>query len=291
MDDKVDVMCIGHIDKGRIVVEGDRMDTTGGAIYYGGVVLRKLGLKIAVLTRLAEKDSGLLGELKAAGADIYPILTEETTGVENIIPDRNSDKRACYSLGFAGTFSVEDIPPVDARLYYVGSIVPNEVDFPFLREIASRGPLAVDAQGFIRKEVNNELISEGWGQARDMLPLIHYLKVDNHEASVVTGEKDRYKAAKMLRDWGAREIVLTHQDGVMLQTGDEEVEKPFRPRSLAGRTGRGDSCFSAYLGRRLLGDPPEMATKFAAALTTLKLERPGPFRSSVEEVRRVMRTN
>jgi len=288
MNRQVDVLCIGHIDKGRIVIKGERTDATGGAIYYGGMVLRKLGLRIAVLTRVAKQDLALLDELKAAGAEIFPILTEETTGIENIIPDCNSDQRTCYSLGFAGTFMVEDIPAVDARVYYVGTIVPGEVDLPFLNEIASHGPLALDAQGLLRKEVNGELVSDHWEQARDILPLIYYLKVDNREAAAVTGETDRYKAAKILRDWGAKEVVLTHQQGVMVQIGNEVVESPFRARSLAGRTGRGDSCFSCYFGRRLLGDSPAQAVRFAAALTTLKLEEPGPFRRDLSEVVKMM---
>ncbi len=289
MNKQVDVLCIGHIDNSRIVVEGKRTDATGGAIHYGGMVLRKLGLKIAVLTRVARQDLGLLDELKAAGAEIYSVITEETTAIENVIPDRNSDQRTCYLLGFAGTFRVEDIPAVDARVYYVGTIVPGEIDVAFLNEIASRGPLAVDAQGFLRKEVNGELISDRWEQARDILPLIYYLKVDNREAATVTGETDRYKAAKILRDWGAKEVVLTHQQGVMVQIGNEVVESPFRSRSFAGRTGRGDSCFSSYFGRRLLGDSPAQAVQFAAALTTLKLEEPGPFRRDLSEVVEMMR--
>ncbi len=288
MNRQVDVLCIGHIDKGRIVVEGKRTDATGGAIHYGGMVLRKLGLKIAVLTRVAKEDLGLLDELKAAGAEIYPVITEETTAVENVIPDRNSDQRTCYSLGFAGTFRVEEIPAVDARVYYVGTIVPGEIDIAFINEIASRGPLAVDAQGFLRKNVHGEFVNDRWEQAREILPLIHYLKVDNREAATVTGETDRYKAAKIFHDWGANEVVLTHQQGVMVQIGDEVVEAPFRPRSLAGRTGRGDSCFSSYFGRRLLGDSPAQAVQFAAALTTLKLEEPGPFRRDLSDVVEMM---
>jgi len=288
MNRQVDVLCIGHIDKGIIVVEGNRTDATGGAIHYGGMVLRKLGLKIAVLTRVAKQDLGLLDELEAAGAEIYPVITEETTAVENVIPDRNSDQRTCYLLGFAGMFRVEDIPAVDARVYYVGTIVPGEIDLAFLNEIAAHGPLAVEAQGFLRKDVNGELVSDRWEQAREILPLIHYLKVDNREAATVTGETDRYKAAKILRDWGAKEVVLTHQQGVMVQIDDEVVEAPFHPRSLAGRTGRGDSCFSSYFGRRLLGDSPAQAVQFAAALTTLKLEEPGPFRGDLSDVVEMM---
>jgi len=71
---------------------------------------------------------------------------------------------------------------------------------------------------------------------------------------------------------------------VLVFAGGEFHEAPFRPRDMAGRTGRGDTCFASYLGRRLLGDPPGEATRFAAALTTLKLERPGPFQGSLEEV-------
>jgi sugar/nucleoside kinase (ribokinase family) len=82
--------------------------------------------------------------------------------------------------------------------------------------------------------------------------------------------------------------VLTHQEGVLVLAEGRFYEAPFRPRSLAGRTGRGDTCFASYLGRRLLGDDPERATRFAAALTTLKLEQPGPFRGSLADVERLL---
>jgi len=279
-----DVLAIGHVTRDHNII-GDKAEVSpGGAVYYGGMTLLALGLRVMVITRLKEEDFGLLDGLKGAGAVVHAVAAPETSGIENFHPDPNSDKRICHLLGFAGPFQIVDILPVKARLYYIGTVVPGEVDLPFLKEIASRGPLAVDAQGFLRKEVNKELIADRWDQARDVLPLIHYLKVDNREAATVTGETDRYKAAKILRDWGAKEVVLTHQGGVMVQIGDEVVEAPFHPRSLAGRTGRGDTCFSSYFGRRLLGDSPAQAVRFAAALTTLKLEEPGPFRRSLDEV-------
>jgi sugar/nucleoside kinase (ribokinase family) len=60
-------------------------------------------------------------------------------------------------------------------------------------------------------------------------------------------------------------------------------QAPFTPRSLAGRTGRGDTCFASYLGKRLSVSPQE-ATRFAAAITTLKQERPGPWRGEIADV-------
>ncbi len=58
-------------------------------------------------------------------------------------------------------------------------------------------------------------------------------------------------------------------------------------RSLAGRTGRGDTCFATYVGRRLSASPEE-ATRLAAAVTTLKQERPGPWRGTLAQVEAVL---
>ena len=59
---------------------------------------------------------------------------------------------------------------------------------------------------------------------------------------------------------------------------------PLTPRTLNGRTGRGDTLFCSYLARRTQGDEPFKALQFAAALVSLKLEAPGPFRGSLEDV-------
>ncbi len=57
----------------------------------------------------------------------------------------------------------------------------------------------------------------------------------------------------------------------------------FKSRCLDGRTGRGDACFSTYLGKRLTVSP-EQACRYAAAVTTLKQEQAGPWRGSVDDV-------
>ena len=57
------------------------------------------------------------------------------------------------------------------------------------------------------------------------------------------------------------------------------------PRNLSGRSGRGDTIFSAYITERLsYGIPQALLT--AAALVSLKMETPGPFmgdRADVEK--------
>jgi sugar/nucleoside kinase (ribokinase family) len=57
----------------------------------------------------------------------------------------------------------------------------------------------------------------------------------------------------------------------------------FSNSNISGRTGRGDTTFSAYLSWRLNHDPKE-SLKFAAALVSIKMETPGPFKGTLEDV-------
>jgi len=74
---------------------------------------------------------------------------------------------------------------------------------------------------------------------------------------------------------------------VLVYAGEQAYEVAFTPRSMDGRTGRGDTCFATYVGKRLSASLEE-ACRFAAAVTTLKMERPGPFRGTLAEVETMM---
>ena len=91
------------------------------------------------------------------------------------------------------------------------------------------------------------------------------------------------KAARIIASWGPREVVITHADGVMVYADEKLFEVPFVIKALKGRTGRGDTCISAYLAARLKLSPGD-ASKFAAAMTSLKLEKEGPFDGSYQDV-------
>ncbi|MCK5768055.1 MAG: ribokinase, partial [Candidatus Atribacteria bacterium] len=54
-------------------------------------------------------------------------------------------------------------------------------------------------------------------------------------------------------------------------------------QNLSGRTGRGDTCFSAYITERK-DKKIEEALLFASALVSLKMEKPGPFKGTRDEV-------
>jgi sugar/nucleoside kinase (ribokinase family) len=172
----------------------------------------------------------------------------------------------------------------------VSSIIAGEVDLSLLTWLAQRGPVAIDIQGFVRVREKGNLIFRQWPDIKEGLSHVTYLKVDRAEAELLTGLTDMRAAVHRLADYGPREIVLTQSSGVTVFADGRAYQAPFTPRSLVGRTGRGDTCFAAYLGQRLTA-PPEVATRVAAAVTTLKQERPGPWRGSLADVETLLESD
>lgn len=279
----VDIAVIGHFAKDTLVVRGSEEVSSGGSVYYGAIALRRLGLRVAVVTRLAKTDFSRLDELKEMSILVFAQPAEETSGIRNVYLSTNMDRRHCTPLGFAGPFRLADVPPLEAKIWLIGPIMAGEVDIPFVRAIAERGPVALDVQGFVRVRKEKELVFRDWPEKTEGLSYVHFLKADDVEAQVLTGKADLREAAKELASYGPRELVLTHAGGVLVYADGVEYEAPFTPRELKGRTGRGDTCFAAYLAWRLTSSPAE-ACRFAALVTTLKMEAPGPFRGFPDEM-------
>lgn len=284
----VDIAVIGHFAKDKIIVRGEEWVSSGGSVYYGAIALRRMGLRVAVITRLRQDDFGLLDELSDEGILVFAQPAEQTSGIENTYFTDDMDRRLCKPLGFAGPFRSEDMPDIQAKTFLVGPIMAGEVDIPLLRTLSSKGAVALDAQGFVRVREGEALVFKDWPQKQEGLALVDVLKVDTAEAEVLTGQTDVRQAMRELAAYGPREIVLTRPQGVLVYAGGEYHQAPFVPREVRGRTGRGDTCFAGYLGRRLTADPEE-ACRLAAAMASLKLEQPGPFRGSVEDVERAVK--
>ena len=287
-DNPVDIAIIGHFARDKLVFRGQEEISPGGSVYYGAIALRRIGARVAVITRLREADAPMLDELRAESIRVYAQPSEQTSGIENVYFTDDMDRRICKPLGFAGPFRLEELPDIEARLFFVGPIMAGEVDLPLIRELAKRGPVALDAQGFVRVREGDDLVFRDWPDKEEGLAHVDFLKVDSAEAEVLTKKADIREAVRELAAHGPKEIVLTHAAGVLVYAEGRFHEAPFQPRAIKGRTGRGDTCFATYLGKRL-SSPPQEACRFSAALTSLKLERPGPFRGSVEDVERLLR--
>jgi sugar/nucleoside kinase (ribokinase family) len=284
-----DIAFLGHYTKDTIVSPHETKTVRGGAFYYGAHVVVKMGLKAAVITRLAEEDFDVVEDLSRIGVEVFAQPTAQSTSLKLVYSTQNLDHRTVYNVGFAGPFTPAEVVPVQARAFHIGASVRGEVPLEVIEALARKeAMISLDVQGFVRVNRRGELAYEDWPEAAQVLELVDVLKADSVEAEVLTGTSDLQEAARTLSEFGPSEVVLTHGEGVLVCADGHFYAAPFRTREMKGRTGRGDTCIAAYLGKRLTA-PPAEATIWAAALTSLKMEREGPFNREIKEVEKLIR--
>ena len=282
-----DILMIGNFAKDKLIVDGVEEIASGGGVYYGSVVVKRLGCKVAVITRLHPDDFDRLQELRDEGVEVFATPAEGTSGIANYYQSADMERRICKPIGFGGEYTLEQIPDLSSKVIMLTPLFAGEIDLQLLHDLAKRAPVGLDVQGFIRVPVDDGLDFRPWGEMEEGLRVVTYLKVDRAEAEFLTGIADLRKAAEKLHSMGPREIVLTESSGVTVFANGDFYTAPFNPRSLQGRTGRGDTCFSTYIATRLTRDPAE-ACRWAGVVTSLKQEIPGPWKGSAEEVARLL---
>ncbi|MBQ9512365.1 MAG: ribokinase, partial [Lachnospiraceae bacterium] len=171
------------------------------------------------------------------------------------------------------------------KVFHFAGLIKGDFEDEMIRVLSERAKVALDVQGILRDAdlETGSMDYHDWDAKKTYLPYVTYLKTDAAEAEILTGLTDRKEAAKQMAEWGAKEIMITHHDEVLVYDGKDFYTCPLKPRSLAGRTGRGDTTFSAYITERQRAGIQE-ALNFAAQLVSLKMETPGPFKGSREDV-------
>ena len=278
-----DLVMIGNFAKDLLIVDGVEETASGGGVYYGGIAASRLGLRVAVVTRLHPNDFARLDELRDEGVTVFATPAEGTSGIANYYQSANMETRICKPIGFGGKYRLEDIPDLQTKAIMLSPLYAGEIDLPLLRMLSKRAPVGLDIQGFIRVPVEDRLEFRIWPDLAEGLKNLTYLKLDKAEAEYLTGLPDLHAAAEQLHAYGVEEVILTQTTGVTVYANGQFHTAPFTPRSLAGRTGRGDTCFATYIARRLT-DSAENACRWAGAVTTLKQETPGPWMGSLENV-------
>ena len=283
-----DIAFLGHYTKDTIIsAEGTRF-VDGGAFNYGSHLAIRMGLKVAAITRLAQEDFHVVDELKKLGVEVFAKATPHSTCLRLEYPTSNVDERILYITSSAGPFTPSEVKEISSRAFVIGASVRGEVSLNVIEELRKKETLiAADVQGFIRIAREGKLVFEEWTEKEKILAEVDILKTDAVEAELLTAQKDIRVAAKMLADFGPKEIVLTHREGLLVYGSGHFYEARFYPEKLVGRSGRGDTCIASYVARRL-NAPPSEATVWAAAVTSLKLEAEGPFRRDIHEVERLI---
>ncbi len=284
-----DFVTVGNYTKDTIVSAAGTRYVDGGGYSYAARAARLLGIRVAAITRRAAEDAGVTAPLSDVGIDVYAYDSPSSTLMRLEYPTANVDERILSVRGVADPIGPEHFEGIEAHIFLITASIRGEVSAATVRALKARSQrLALDVQGFVRVvSAEGRLQYASWPERDRVLGMTDILKTDAVEAEFLTGSADIHEAARILAALGPGEIVLTHKDGLLVLAEGREYEAPFRPEELRGRSGRGDTCVGSYASRRLEADPAE-ATRWAAALTSLKLEAEGPIQRSRADVDRLL---
>ena len=280
-----DITLIGNYTKDKIVTPREIKYVDGGGFNYGAHAAIALGAKTAAITRLKKEDKHVVDNLTNIGIDAFPTYTDCSTHIELIYPTDDFDERTLVMPKSAGSFSSEQFKDIKSKIFLVNASVRDEFKIQTLIDLEKkRSLIGIDLQGFIRTiDKKNILVNSLWNEKKEALELTHYLKADGVEAEFLTGESDLVAAAKVLRSFGPKEVIITHKNGVLVYDGKNIYQEPFILDKIVGRSGRGDTCGASYVYKRLSLEPKE-AIKWAAAATSLKMESDTPLKNTYKEI-------
>lgn len=285
MSKHYDVLVIGPVSLDHnIDYLGNERKEVGGAVVASGFAAARSGNATALFTKLNPADADVEARFAGSGADLYWSPSKATCSIRNQYFTADKEKRACTSMGVCDPFRFEELPKIDTSIYHFAGLVYGDFDGELFAEASRHGKVAVDVQCLLRHvEPDKTMAFHDWTEKKQYLPYIDYLKTDAAEAEILTGLTDRAEAAKLLYSWGAKEVLITHNTEVLAYDGKQIYTCPIKARNLSGRTGRGDTTFAGYITERQRAGVEE-ALLYCTALVSLKMETPGPFQGSRQDV-------
>ena len=121
LDIKFDIAFVGHYTKDTIVTPQETRTVHGGAFRYGAYVVAQMGLKAAVVTRLAREDFEVVEDLTRLGVEVLAKPTAQSTRLRLVYPTADLDRRSISMESYAGAFTLAEVAPVQARFFHIGA--------------------------------------------------------------------------------------------------------------------------------------------------------------------------
>ena len=289
---KYNITFIGHMCYDEIVpFKGQTTVSPGSAVLCGAMVAGRIGRDVAVITKMSPKDSAILKPMEDVGIDTVLLPSEETTYMRVEHPSEDVDVRNMYQFKNAGFIAFDELPEFESKCVHLAGITDREFTLELIDALKNKPvSLSADMQSFVRQvdPGTREIHFKDVPNKKELVSKLDRVKFDKVEAKLLTGYDDIEKAAIEIAAWGANEVVVTQAQGVLARAGGQTFYEKFSNKSIVGRTGRGDTTFAAYISRRLSHDVAE-SLKFSAALVSIKMESPGPFKATLEDVLERMR--
>jgi sugar/nucleoside kinase (ribokinase family) len=279
-----DLVLVGAISKDENIYTGWKERSIGGAVTYGAFSAKRSGSNVAVVTKLAREDYHLLDVFCDEQIPVWVFPSNRTTAIRNVYHSSDKESRTCTCLAAADAFTPENLPLLSTKIIHAAALIKGEIPLQTVQSMTRIAEVGMDIQGFLRVSRDSKMVFEKSDEVQQALKCVTYLKADATDATMLTAKNDLVEAALDIAAMGPKEVLISHNNELVLACAENIYKAPLTPSKINGRTGRGDTLFGSYLARRTQGDEPRQALQFAAALVSLKLEAPGPFRGTMEDV-------
>ncbi len=281
-----DICCVGHITLDKVVTTKAIVHMAGGTSFYFSNAIGNMDVKYALVTSLAQREMYIVSALRASGIEVQALPSAHTVYFENIYTEKQ-DHRTQRVLQEADAFTVEQLRDVNARIFHLGPLLAGDIPVELIRTLSERGMVSLDVQGYLRKVKDKNVIAIDWPAKKEALRYVDILKANESEMFVLTGTEDVRESARILSEWGVKEVIITlGSKGSVIYKDCTLYDIPaYIPNtSVVDATGCGDTYMAGYLYQRIKGAGPQEAGKFAAAMASLKIESSGPFTGTKEDV-------
>ena len=280
-----DICCIGHITLDKIVTTRSAVHMAGGTAFYFSNAIRNMDARFLLVTAIAQNEMNFVSDLREKGIEVKVLPSTHTVFFENIYLE-NQDHRTQRVLQKADPFEVEPLLPVNALVFHLGPLLADDISLVLIKTLSLKGSVSLDVQGYLRDVQNENVCAIDWPDKMEALQYVTILKANEYEMNMLTGCSDIRKGAKILADWGVKEVVITlgSMGSVILKDGFFYDIPAYKPLAVTDATGCGDTYMAGYLYQRMKGAGIQEAGEFAAAMATKKIESSGPFTGTKDEV-------
>lgn len=289
-----DICSIGHITRDKIITPQRTVYMAGGTSFYMSYGISQLPerVKYQLVTKVGEGQKPEVEKISQRGIDTICYPSKHTVYFENKY-GANSDNRTQRVLAKADAFTIEEMKPLEARIFHLGSLLNDDFSPEVVEFLSGKGLVSIDVQGYLREVRDEEVHAISWKDKEKILRHTDMLKLNEYEMKVITDSDNPRTVAEKLNKMGVREVIITLGSyGAIIFADRKFYEIPaYKPHEIVDATGCGDTFSTGYLYCRTQGMGYEESGKFAAAMCTLKLEHSGPFDRSIEDIEKVIASN
>ena len=260
----------------------------GGSLVYATSTCASCLNKVAIVPKLSSSDKVMLESLYGRHVDLFPIYDEFSQEIRNHIyeDDLGNDYLLSYCYTQSAPFHVNDIPNLNTYYYIFPKGVYGDYDVDLIKECSLQGKVALDASTFLNyiNEETHILEFRDHHLIKDLCPYCDILKISHDECLKVTNADSIENACKILKSWGANEILVVNGKNLFLMDINDNFISENIPCNLnLNYTYIDTVCLVAYATARITSDPI-FSLYNACVVGMSKIHRPGTVTCSRTEL-------